>query len=166
MKNKSLTAIVACLGLVGSMTTSASAAECGPFVALGAGESRSVSYVDIGDQGLSQGDMRLGGRRLADQSGDPMGAYSWILTLQEPPDENGQGAVQINANMELDGGQLMMQAFSRNSGRLDDIDAVVVRPPVEFAIVGGTGVFAAASGTARLILSGSDAVFVTDVHCD
>lgn len=151
------------LGATAVLATPASA--CEPFVAYGAGESRSVSYIDTGPPGLSQGDMRIGGRRLTDQSGNPIGAYSWILTLQEPPDENGEGAVRIKANVQLDDGLVMMEALAHNIGRLDDVDAVVVRPPIEFTIVGGTGNFATADGVARLILSGSDAVFVVDVYC-
>lgn len=143
-----------------------SALACEPFVAYGAGDSRSVAYIDVGEAGLSQGDMRLGGRRLVDDEGQPIGAYSWVLTLQEPPDEDGRGAVSINAYLELADGQVMLQTLARNTGQLDDVDAVVVRPPIEFAIVGGTGVYAGAEGTTRLILAGADAVFVTDIYCD
>ena len=94
-----------------------------------------------------------------------IGAYSWILTLQEQPDENGEGAVFIKAYIEVDDGQLMLEAITDGIGRLDDVNAVVVRPPVEFTIVGGTRQFADATGEARLILAGADAVFVVDVSC-
>lgn len=154
------------LALAAAAFFGATASACEPFVAYGAGESRSVAYVDIGGSGLSQGDMRLGGRRLADAEGSPLGAYSWILTLLEPPDENGLGGVEIEAYLELADGLVMLQTLSRNIGRLDDVDAVVVQPPLEFAIVGGTGAYAGAEGTTRLILVGADAVFVVDVSCD
>ena len=158
-------AMAAVAGLLGVVSASPVIA-CEPFVAHGVGESRSVAYVNVGEETLSQGDMRLGGRTLTDDQGTPLGAYSWVSTLQEPPDENGVGIVAIDLYLELEGGQVMTHALTRSAGRFDDLAAVVVQPPVEFAIVGGTGDYAGARGSSRLILSGADTVFVVDLFCD
>ncbi len=159
---KSLAAAAGLLGAVAATPVMA----CDPFVAHGAGDTRSVAYVNVGEETLSQGDMRLGGRTLNDDDGEPLGVYSWVSTLQEPPDENGSGTVAIDLYLELEGGQIMTHALTRNTGRFDDLDAVIVQPPIEFAIVGGTGDYARARGISRLIVSGSDTVFVVDVFCD
>ncbi|MEM7444051.1 MAG: hypothetical protein AAF414_12050 [Pseudomonadota bacterium] len=154
------------LALALGISTSAAAQTCEPFVAHGAGDTRSVSYINVGDPGPSRGDMRLGGRLLVDDDGNQLGAYSWILTMIDQPDEDGRGTVQIKAYLELAGGQLVLETIVQSTGRLDDTDAVVVRPPIEYDVVGGTGIYETAVGTARLVVVGSDAVFVVDTVCE
>ena len=160
--NVRMSVLTVALGLLTSM----SAMACEPFVAHATGASRSVSYINVGDQTLSQGDMRLGGRLLEDEAGNFLGAYSWILTLLEPPDENGQGMVQLKSYLELPDGQLVLETLTRNSGRLDDTDAVVVPAPIEYDVVGGTGIYETAIGSARFVVVGDDGVFVVDVMCE
>jgi len=118
------------------------APTCGPFTVLAEIDAREI--VDLGAEGPSAGDLRIGRYILQGESGDQRGTMHFSATLM-PAATNGQYPVFVTSHYQFANGALTTIAVVG----LPDTAGTEHGPDgdLEYAITGGTGVFAQASGT-------------------
>ena len=147
-------------------STSVSAQEtCSPFTLVSTGEGRSVEYIDIGVEGSSRADKRIGVRDLTAQDGSAVGQARWILTVLEPKGE-GSGASYIDWVFSLPDGVLFAKGLKAVTSAPDDTSKQSSDNSDQFAIVGGTGVFAGARGTHTKSLDGLKEIYSIEITCE
>lgn len=115
---------------------------CGTFKVIGAVETR--GFVDLGDVGPTGGDQRVGRYRLSDDAGNDLGIMHFSSIVM-PPLKGAETPVMTTLHYAFDNGSLVATSViglprpaDTNAGPDDDL---------EYAVTGGTGEFAHASGT-------------------
>ena len=151
---KMFVALVAC-GAAMVVTSSAALADCAPFTAYSAGESRRSHFHDADNDGsLGVGDKRFGVHDVTDAGGNELGQRYAVLTVKEV-DESGQASARsVDMIFALKDGAILTTA-ERDARHLPlsgtpDNTAVSIAPPASprgYTVVGGTGAYAGATGT-------------------
>lgn len=139
---------------------------CRPFTLISDGSQRAVDHLDLGEEGLGPGDVRLGYRALTDGIGFPVGHYRWINTLLDPPTGSGHPAESLMMDvLALHDGQIHTQSLLDVVRRHDATD----KPhPADFtaAVIGGTGAYSGARGTIDVTVEDERLTFAIDISCD
>ena len=112
------------------------------------------NFVDLGDEGFTNGDIVLEHSGLVDpDSGAPVGRSVTRVNVfdarEAPSDDNplGDFLFYLDCTVELEGGNLTFQGPGENAALPDG---------VTFSVTGGTGAYAGAGGTATVQLAEID----------
>ncbi len=132
---------------------------CGSFTLVG-GE-KAVNAIDNPPAGKSIGDVRAGWRKLADESGKPVGEVHFVATLTAPGNDSHGDALSGQYFVTLPDGWIAAMTFYTLANAADTSqkagNAILV-------VTGGTGPYAGASGTI-VIHAGTAPRYVFDLHC-
>ena len=153
--------------LLASTTYSAQGSgECEPFTVISDGSSRTVEFVDVGANGPGPGDQRIGYRALADQDGNPVGHYRWIVTVLNEPGEDGTpGESFYDYVMVLDDGHIGYNRLVQTSSPAQDTGQIAWDTTQAAIVTGGTGSYARASGTVTISRDGMTVMMDLDIAC-
>jgi hypothetical protein len=115
---------------------------CGSFNVFGTVETR--GFVDLGDVGPTGGDQRVGRYTLSDDDGNDLGVMHFS-SIAMPPWDRAESPVMTTLHYSFDNGSLIAISViglprPANTDAGPDEDLV-------YAVTGGTGDFAHASGT-------------------
>ena len=131
---------------------------CGAFVLVG-GE-KGINVVDNPPEGKSPGDVRAGWRKLADETGNPVGSVQFVATLTEP----GAAGGDILAGqyfIRLPDGYIASQTVYQLS---DSTDTSQKAQNAVLVVTGGTGPYAGAAGTIEIV-AGEAPRYIFDLRC-
>jgi hypothetical protein len=131
---------------------------CGSFVLVG-GE-KGITVVDNPPEGKSPGDVRAGWRKLADESGNPVGSVQFVATLTEPGAEGGD-VLAGQYYVRLPDGYIATQTVYQLP---DSTDTSQKAQNAVLVVTGGTGPYAGATGTIE-IEAGEAPRYVFDLRC-
>jgi hypothetical protein len=131
---------------------------CGPFVLIG-GE-KGINVVDNPPAGKSPGDVRAGWRKLADESGAPVGSVQFVATLTEPGAEGGD-VLAGQYYVRLPEGYIATQTVYQIP---DSTDTSQKAQNAVLVVTGGTGPYAGATGTIEIV-AGEAPRYVFDLRC-
>ncbi|MEM1129460.1 MAG: hypothetical protein AAGH83_02960 [Pseudomonadota bacterium] len=155
--------------LLAVMPVAAAAQEvCAPFT-VGTNDERIVETLDAEPEGPSLGDVRLGERPLVDADGTPVGTNRWMVTVLDP-DHGGEPSHLLVKNYAIfDTGVLISEIIVTQT--VDDIHATdrTIAAESDGVVLGGTGVFASAHGTVRLLRQSDGPIDLDlqfDISCD
>lgn len=115
---------------------------CGIFSVFGAVETR--AFVDLGESGPSSGDQRVGRYKILDNDGNDLGSMHFASIVM-PPWEADESPAMTTLHFAFDEGSLVATSVIALPAP-DDTD---IGPDHElhYAVTGGTGKFAHATGT-------------------
>jgi hypothetical protein len=131
---------------------------CGAFVLVG-GE-KAIALVDNPPEGKSIGDVRAGWRRLADETGKPVGEVHYVATLTGPGAEDGD-VLAGQYFIRLAGGWIASQTLYQLA---DSADTSQRAGNAVLVVTGGAGSFAGAEGTIE-IEAGEAPRYIFDLRC-
>lgn len=144
-----------------------SEATCQPFTLVSDGSDRRVEFVDVAADGPGPGDRRIGYRSLMDKSGSVVGHYRWIATVLDQPNENGGPGESIyDYFLVLDAGHIGLERLVSTSNPAQDTTQVAWGATQSAIIVGGTDVYASATGTAMFSREGNEVTIEVDISCE
>lgn len=115
---------------------------CGAFKVFGTVETR--GFVDLGDVGATAGDQRVGRYALADANGNDLGVMHFSSVIMPPWDE-AESPAMTTLHYNFENGSLVAMAVVALPSPSDP--DVGPDHQLEYAVTGGTGDFAHASGT-------------------
>ncbi len=128
--------------ILSATSVQAAGPACGSFTLVG-GE-KAVNAIDNPPAGKSIGDVRAGWRKLADESGKPVGAVHFVATLTAPGDDSHGDALSGQYFVTLPDGWIAAMTFYTLANAADTSqkagNAILV-------VTGGTGPYAGAHGT-------------------
>ncbi|WP_421725998.1 allene oxide cyclase barrel-like domain-containing protein [Bauldia sp.] len=158
----SLTALPV-LALALSINAASAHTTCAPFQAVS--ELDTIHFIDHGEDELSPGDQRVLKFMYFDTDGNRIGTQHTTTTVMHPHPEDGDGhALMANAVLVFDAGTLRTSLFSQLRDPTDTSQSSV--DPVEWVVLGGTGVFAGATGNTRPVPRGDGTYDVEiDIVC-
>lgn len=115
---------------------------CGTFKVLGTVETR--TFIDLGDVGPTGGDQRVGRYTLSDDDGNDLGVMHFSSIVM-PPRGRAESPLMTTLHFAFDNGSLVAVSViglpsPADTGSGPDED-------LEYAVTGGSGDFARASGT-------------------
>jgi hypothetical protein len=115
---------------------------CGDFIVFGAVETR--AFVDLGETGPSSGDQRVGRYKILDNDGNDIGTMHFSSVLM-PPWQADEAPAMTTLHFAFGDGALVATSVIALPAPSD----TDIGPDHElhYAITGGTGVFAHATGT-------------------
>jgi len=116
-----------------------------------ASDTPNLKVVDIGAPGLSTGDHVVTTDGLVRPDGTSAGSFTTVCTVVQPGANLFVSAYDCSGSFQLAQGQLTVQG-----------SFVPTDPESSFAITGGTGVFAAASGEAILATEADEITIALD----
>jgi hypothetical protein len=150
------------------MATSAAHAfeRCEPFTVVVDRTEVKAEFVDHGDQGPSVGDRRIVYMPLHNEAGDVIGHLDGEFTAMHP-DADGSIKIASVSLMQFPTGVLIFKLTPQRAVE-DFSDAGAIPPPSEAAriIVGGSGVFAGATGTIEVERRDDTIVHTIKVTCN
>lgn len=137
--------VAACswLPLVGIATAQPSdTPNCGSFTVYGTVESR--AFVDLGEEGATAGDQRVGRYILFDESGTELGVMHFAGVVM-PPWQSAESPLMNTLHFRFAGGTVVATSVVG----LPEMADVAVGPDLnlQYAVTGGTGVYSRAAGT-------------------
>lgn len=138
-----LLAAVMCAAYAGSAAAQeGNSPSCGSFTVVGAVESR--AFVDLGDTGITAGDQRVGRYNLFDSDGEELGVMHFAGVLM-PPWQAAESPMMTTLHFRFADGAVVTTSVVGLPNPAD----VSVGPDLnlQYAVTGGTGEFANASGT-------------------
>jgi len=160
-------ALTGLLAAVAGTAQAQSSDACQPFTVISDASERAVEFVDTGASGPSPGDRRIGYRALADQDGDPVGYYRWVITtLDHITEPGGAGEGLQNYVMVLADGHIGFQRLVQTGSPAHDTDTISWIDPQPAYITGGTGAYAFARGTVDVERDGQTVTLDVNVRCD
>lgn len=142
-------------------------ADCAPMTVQSVPETRDVHFADLdASGGPSRGDKRVGeyGRRTPD--GTTVGKIYWAATVNEVDADQKPTGLQADMVLVFDDGALFMTNAKGPAERFANTQATVVPSRADLLVVGGTGAYATASGTATATFDKLDFEFVIDMACE
>ena len=137
-------------------------ADCAPFEATTVGQPREAELIDYDNNGPSIGDHHIGKQGLANMNGDTIGELRWVSTRLD------EDTARTAETMRLYDGDIFLIRILSGIGNSPNVD----RSQVQFddgssAIIGGTGAYENAHGSATSTLLGDgDLSYVVNVRCD
>lgn len=165
MPTKLTCTILLGLGLIMASPGARAFERCEPFtVVVDHGEVQ-VEFVDHGDEGPSVGDRRIVYMPLHDEAGEVIGHLDGELTAMHPDDE-GNLKISSEATLQFPDGVLVYKLVPHRAvGDISDPDVVPTHPDPLRLIVGGSGVFAGASGSIEMERHDDHTVQTVNVTC-
>ncbi len=156
-----LSVLAAALAAAILSTTAAYAAgpACGSFTLVG-GE-KAVNAIDNPPAGKSIGDVRAGWRKLADESGKPVGEVHFVATMTAPGDKTHGDALSGDYFVNLSDGWIAAMTFYTLANAADTSQKA---GNATLIVTGGTGPYAGARGTIT-IEAGTAPRYVFDLTC-
>lgn len=139
-------------------TADAAGPDCGSFVLVG-GE-KGINVVDNAPPGKSPGDVRAGWRKLADETGAPVGSVQFVATLTAPGAEGGD-TLAGEYFILLPEGYIASQTVYQLP---DSTDISRKAQNAVLVVTGGTGLYAGARGSIE-IEAGEAPRYVFDLRC-
>ena len=140
-----LPAVIASI-LLGAGAPRAAPDTCDSFKLTRNNESRTVEFVDHGSEGVSVGDQRIGYLRLQSEDGEDVGELRWIATVVEVDAQTGDAKTMSANFITLPGG--VLHAVRPAELTMAMADSETERNTAgDHIIVGGSGIFANATGT-------------------
>ena len=152
------TGLIAAVAIAFASAAGAAGPACGPFTLVG-GE-KGINVVDNPPAGKSPGDLRAGWRRLADESGAPVGTVHYVAILTEPGAEGGDilaGQYYVRLAEGTIAAQTLYQLPDSTDTSQKAQNAVLI-------VTGGTGTFSRATGTIEIV-AGAAPRYVFDIAC-
>ncbi len=162
--NQAFAASIAAMAAVVALPALAQA-TCSPLTLVSSGETRSVEYIDIGAEGGSIADKRIGVRGLAAEDGSPSGQLRWVLTVVKPYSEDG-GASFVEGVFALPDGHIFIRGFLGIGNAPADTAIQSYDQPGQFAVIGGTGAYAGARGISSSTFDGMKETYHLEITCD
>ncbi len=152
--------IVSVLGFTASVY--AAPETCADFKLKRNNDSRKVQFVDHGAEGVSVGDQRIGYLRLQDENGTDVGELRWIATVVEVDESSGDAKTSSQNFISLPGGVIhsVRPAESVMTSAQSETER---NTSGDHFIIGGSGIFANATGTMSRI---ANDVHEFRVSCD
>ena len=162
--------ILRCLFLAGNITLAlagAAAAQpndtptCGSFTVFGTVESR--AFVDLGNEGATAGDQRVGRYGLFDADGTELGMMHFSGVLM-PPWQSAESPMMTTLHFRFAGGAVVAMSVVGLPSPADtslgpDLD-------LQYAVTGGTGEFSGAAGTlSTRSVDGNRRAMTFDLSC-
>ena len=105
-----------------------------------------VAFMDVGDEGVSAGDRRVGSYRTVDADGEQVGSFYFESTVL-PGGEDGKRQAIANAIHDLADGSVSISMLYDLKDPSDTATGAVSE--FTYPVTGGTGVFTGARGTVR-----------------
>ncbi|MCP4384652.1 MAG: hypothetical protein GY798_25095 [Hyphomicrobiales bacterium] len=162
-------AIAISILVFGSMLSSSVAmAACEPFSLIADSSGRDAAYVDVGEEGVSPGDLRVGVIPMLDESGRTVADLHWKLHILNPSVQAGDGPVPRRFSMHvlvLEDGEIHFNALPAAAQPPQDTKRRSVTS-FDGVVIGGTGAYAFARGTATRTFDGEDGTLDLNIRCD
>jgi hypothetical protein len=143
-----------------SMADEAKGPDCGAFTLVG-GE-KGVEVVDNPPAGRSSGDTRAGWRKLADESGNPVGEVQFVATLTAPGGGDRGDVLAADYFVTLPDGWIASTSVYELANAADTSQRA---GNATLVVTGGTGAYRGASGTI-VIEPGEAPRYVFDLACN
>lgn len=109
---------------------------------------RQVTFVDVGAQGPSIGDQRIGQKDLLDSAGEKVGVFRWVATIVQMGEGDDKPIYRVKKSYELEDGILFGTAIDNVKSPVGDTSMVSIVSG-QTSILGGVGKFANVTGTKR-----------------
>ena len=166
MKGLTLAAVTVAFGFV---TVDAGLAECEPMTVYGPADSRHVEFHDHdASGGASPGDKRFGRRVLRDNDGNEIGAKLHIVEIRETNAEGAATKGTTHFVFMLPQGEIF-SVMEVERTRTDVTDTSQPSLPADLRrvtnIMGGTGIYAGASGTVEYVYEDGDGIYEVKADC-
>lgn len=107
---------------------------------------RQVTFVDVGAEGASIGDQRVGQKDLLDADGNKVGVFRWVATIVQMGEGEDKPVYRVQKSYELEDGILFGTAIDNVKSPVGDTSMVSIVSG-HTSIVGGVGKFANIVGT-------------------
>jgi len=109
---------------------------------------RQVTFVDVGTEGPSIGDQRIGQKDLLDSAGEKVGVFRWVATIVQMSEGEDKPVYRVKKSYELEDGILFGAAIDNVKSPVGDTSMVSIVSG-QTSILGGVGRFANVTGTKR-----------------
>ena len=148
-------------------STALASQHCNPMTLTSDDTGRSVDYIDTATDGVSKGDMRIGTRRLLDESGEVVGYRRWLsIALDGPAGDGERSEVFSSLVISLSDGQIHLQTLADTSRKIDETQQSLLTPQDTGVVIGGTGEYAFARGSYTSHRDGEKRTYKLDIRCD
>ena len=140
--------------------------RCEPFSTFTKRADHKHAYFDHGDDGPSVGDRRIAYSPLRDAAGEPIGHLDAEVTVVHPgPD--GELRTAYDFILQFPTGVILYKIVPHSPRRaVDDVSGTTTQLDATRIIVGGSGVFAGASGSVEIIRDDVDSEIILSVSCE
>ena len=166
--NAAMLSVLVVLGIATMSSAAAAQDSCEPFTVSNVMDERIVAFLNQGAEETGPGDMRIGYMPLVDGAGNRVGHQRWNLLVLDPilPEDEGRAQQRIVTEvLVFDKGEIFIMAIPSAANPPQETGQPSVRS-FEGAVVGGTGVFAFARGTATRTFGDGTASFELNIRCD
>ena len=153
--------------IAGILCTPANAAgekACTSFVASSDERDRIVEYIDLGATGPSAGDRRVGRAAVFDSDGKEIGYKVWTITIVEVEGDKPVAIVGQQQHILTDG-SLFSLITAGYQGDYQQEDKPTITDS-EKPVIGGTGAYAGARGTATQKFEGVAETTTFNLICE
>jgi len=139
--------------------------RCEPFSVFSDHAVQKHAYIDHGDEGPSVGDRRISYSALRNEAGETVGHLDGETNAMHP-DADGNPRTSGEVILQFPDGVIFYKVPPHRPLRdITDLSKPIAQPDALRIIVGGSGVFAGATGTVSLVRDDTSTEFIIDVSC-